>query len=308
MSDTEIRDPRFAALVIDHARLDQLWTGGRWTEGPAWFAAGRYLIWSDIPNDRLMRWDETDGSVSVFREPCNNENGHAVDREGRLLSCEHRGRCVSRTEHDGSRRVIAATVDDQRLNSPNDVTVAADGAVWFTDPTYGIDSDYEGDAAPSETGRCCVYRVDPAEGRVVAMVTDMLRPNGLCFAPDGRTLYVSETGATHHPGHPAEIRAYPVAADGGSVGAGRRFATCDAGLFDGLRCDRDGNVWAAAGDGVRCHAPDGTLIGRIKLPEMASNLCFGGRKRNRLFITAHQSLYAIYLNTAGLVPGGPGAG
>jgi gluconolactonase len=295
--DAEILDARFAPLVIGHAKLERLWTGGRWLEGPAWFPAGRYLVWSDIPNDRLLRWDETDGSVSVFRQPCNNENGHAVDRQGRLVSCEHRGRCVSRTEHDGTRRVIADRWRGRRLNSPNDVTVAPDGALWFTDPTYGIDSDYEGDAAPSEIGAAHVYRVHPDAGEVAAMVTDMLRPNGLCFSPDGRVLYVAETGRTHDPACPAEIRAYDL--DGTRPGNGRHFAACDVGLFDGLRCDVLGHVWAAAGDGVRCHAPDGTLIGRIRVPEMAANLCFGGAKRNRLFITAHTSLYAIYVNIRG---------
>ncbi|CAH0147531.1 SMP-30/gluconolactonase/LRE family protein [Roseomonas sp. CECT 9278] len=299
MSAAEILDPRFAPLVIGHALLERLWTGGRWVEGPAYLAAGRYLVWSDIPNDRVMRWDETDGSVSVFRSPCNNENGHAVDRQGRLLSCEHRGRCVSRTEHDGSRTVLAAAIDGRRLNSPNDVATGPDGAVWFTDPTYGIDSDYEGDAAPSELGACHVYRIDPATGAAQAMVTDMLRPNGLAFSADGAWLYVSETGATHDPARMPEIRAYPLLPGAAGVGPGRRFATCDAGFFDGLRCDAAGNVWTSAGDGVRCHAPDGALIGRIPVPEMVSNLCFGGPKRNRLFITAHTSLYAIYVNTRG---------
>ena len=193
--------------------------------------------------------------------------------------------------------MIVDRVDGRRFNSPNDVTVAADGALWFTDPTYGIDSDYEGDAAPSEIGAAHVYRVDPEEGVAVPMVTDMLRPNGLCFSPDGQTLYVAETGRTHDPACPIEIRAY--AMDGGRPVRGRHFAACDAGLFDGLRCDVAGNVWAGAGDGARCHAPDGTLIGRIRLPEMAANLCFGGAKRNRLFITAQTSLYAIYLNIRG---------
>ncbi len=295
--DAEILDPRFAPLVIGHAKLERLWTGGRWVEGPAWLPAHRYLVWSDIPNDRLLRWDETDGRVSTFRQPCLHENGHAVDRQGRLVSCEHRGRCVSRTEHDGTRRVLASHWRGMRLNSPNDVTIGPDGALWFTDPTYGIDTDYEGDAAQSEIGAAHVYRVDADGGEPVAMVTDMLRPNGLCFAPDGGTLYVAETGRTHDPACPIEIRAY--AMEAGTPRAGRHFASCDVGLFDGLRCDAHGNVWAASGDGVRCHAPDGTLIGRIRLPEMAANLCFGGAKRNRLFVTAHTSLYAIYLNTTG---------
>lgn len=301
MSEAEILDPRFRALLTGHARLERLWTGGRWTEGPAWFPAGRYLIWSDIPNDRLLRWDETDGSVSVFRQPCDNENGHTVDRQGRLISCEHRTRRVTRTEHDGSRTVLADRFQGRRLNSPNDVIEASDGAIWFTDPTYGIDSDYEGDAAPSELGACNVYRIDPATRAVEAMVTDMVRPNGLALSADERTLYVVDTGATHVPGHPAEIRAYPVGSDLRTLGPGRQFAVCDVGLFDGLRIDVHGNVWSSAGDGVRCFAPDGTFLGRIRLPEMAANLCFGGQKRNRLFITAHQSLYAIYVNSQGAV-------
>ena len=299
----DVLDPRFAHLIIGHSRLERLWTGGRWTEGPAYFASGRYLVWSDIPNDRLMRYDETDGSVSVFREPCNNENGHTVDREGRMISCEHRGRCVSRTEHDGSRTVLAERFEGGRLNSPNDVIVKSDGTIWFSDPPYGIDSDYEGDAAASEVGGNRVYRLDTRDGALTAVVTDMVCPNGLAFSPNERLLYVADTGATHHPGHPAEIRVYPVGADGASLGEGRRFATTDSGLFDGFRFDVHGNLWASSGDGVRCHAPDGTLIGRVRVPEMVSNVVFGGRKRNRLFITAHTSLYAIYLNTLGVPRG-----
>lgn len=300
MSEAEVLDPRFRALLTGHARLEKLWTGGRWMEGPAWFPAGRYLVWSDIPNDRLLRWDETDGSVSVFRQPCNNENGHTVDGAGRLVSCEHRTRCVSRTEHDGARTILADRFQGKRLNSPNDVIEASDGAIWFTDPTYGIDSDYEGDASTSEIGASNVYRIDPHSGELEAVVTDMVRPNGLALSADETILYVADTGATHVAGHPAELRSYRLSADRRRAEHGRQFATCDVGLFDGLRCDVHGNVWSSAGDGVRCFAPDGTLIGRIRLPEMAANLCFGGPKRNRMFITAHQSLYAIYLNTRGI--------
>lgn len=297
--DYEIHDDRFRRLIIGHAKLERLHTGSRWTEGPAYHAAGRYLVWSDIPNDRLLRYDETDGSVSVFRQPCNNENGHTVDALGRLVSCEHRSRSVSRTEPDGRRTVLAERTGGRRLSSPNDVVVAADDAVWFTDPPYGIESEYEGDIAPRETDGHRVYRVDPATGDVAPVVLDRVCPNGLCFSPDETLLYVADTGATHIPGLPATIHVYPARHDGRDLGEGRLFATCDAGLFDGFRCDHHGNVWTSAGDGVRCYAPDGTLLGKVRVPEMVSNLCFGGRKRNRLFITAHTSLYAIYLDTQG---------
>jgi gluconolactonase len=298
-------DPRFLALVIGHAKLERLFTGCRWAEGPAYFAAGKHLIWSDIPNDRLMRYDETDGSVSVFQSPCGHQNGHTVDRAGRLIACEHSGRCVSRIEHDGARTVLADRFEGQRLNSPNDVVVAADGAVWFTDPTYGIDSDYEGIAAPSEIGASNVYRIDPVSGAVAAVITDRLRPNGLAFSPDGTTLYVSDTGRTHRADWPVTITAYPMAAGGRHVGPGRPFATLEDSFYDGLRCDQHGNVWTSAGTGVHCHAPDGTLIGEIPIGEIVSNLCFGGPRRNRLYITAQTSLYALFVNTAGA---GSGAG
>jgi gluconolactonase len=294
VGDFEVIDPRFRALFIPHARLERLWTGCRWAEGPVYVPAARSLLWSDIPNDRLMRWDETDGSVSVFQSPCGFHNGHTLDGEGRVVACEHGGRRVSRLEHDGTWRTLADNVDGRRLNSPNDVVVAADGSVWFTDPTYGIDSDYEGFAAASELDRCDVYRLDPASGEVRAVVTDMLRPNGLAFAPDESVLYVADTGVSHRPGHPADIRAYPVQA--GGVGPGRRFATCPAGVFDGFRVDRDGNLWTSSADAVLVYAPCGTLLGRIPVPEIVSNLCFGGPRRNRLFVTAQTSLYAVYVN------------
>lgn len=294
MSDYDALDPRFARLIIGHAKVERLWTGGRWTEGPVYVPAAKSLLWSDIPNDRLMRFDETDGSVSVFESPCGYQNGHTLDREGRVIACEHGGRRVSRLEHDGRWTALATQFDGRRLNSPNDVVVRSDGTIWFSDPTYGIDSHYEGEAAESEIGHAYVFRLDPATGRVTAVVGDMVRPNGLAFSPDERTLYVAETGATHVPGLPAVIRAYPV--EGERVGDGRDFARCDAGLFDGFRVDRDGNLWASSADSVRVFAPDGTLIGRIRIPEIVSNLCFGGPKRNRLFITAQTSLYALYVN------------
>lgn len=295
----EILHADFTKLVFGNVHLDTLATGFRWSEGPAYFAAGKYLIWSDIPNDRVMRFDETNGAVSVFLAPSLNHNGHSVDRQGRLVSCEHRGRCVSRIEHDGSRTVLASHVNGKRLNSPNDVVVKSDGTIWFSDPTYGIDSDYEGDAAPSETGASHVYRLDPESGSISAVTHDFVKPNGLAFSPDERLLYIADTGATHVANGPRHIRVLDVAADGRSLGASRLFATCETGLFDGFRCDTQGNVWTSAGDGVHCYTPKGQLIGKILVPEVVANVCFGGPKRNRLYICGTTSLYAIYLNAQG---------
>ena len=289
-------DPRFRKLAFPNVHLEKLYTGCRWAEGPAWFAAGRYLVWSDIPNDRVMRWDDTDASVSVFRQPAENSNGHTVDLEGRLVSCEHRSRSVTRTEHDGARTVLASHFEGKRLNSPNDVVVRSDGSVWFTDPTYGIDSDYEGDAAASEIGAQRVYRVDPGSGAIGVAASDFVQPNGLAFSPDESLLYVVDTGATHRADGPHHVRRFRVAADG-SLAGGEVFATCPAGLYDGLRVDLHGNLWLSAGDGVHCHGADGALLGKVLVPETVANLCFGGAKRNRLFICATTSLYAIYLNT-----------
>jgi gluconolactonase len=294
-----VLDDRFQPLMPFNTQLDTLWTGGRWCEGPAYFAAGRYLVWSDIPNDRMMRWDETDGSVSVFRQPSHNTNGHTVDREGRLVSCEHQARCVSRTEHDGSRTVLVDRIGGMRLNSPNDVIVKSDGTIWFTDPTYGIDTDYEGDAAPSDIGASHVYRLDPASAACAAVATDFVKPNGLAFSPDERLLYVADTGISHSKDGPRHIRRFAVAADGRTLSGGEVFARCQAGVFDGFRLDVHGNLWTSAGDGVHCYAPDGTLIGKIPVPEIVANVCFGGPKRNRLFICATTSLYAIFLAVRG---------
>jgi gluconolactonase len=294
----EVLDERFAKLAMGNVHLEKLYTGCRWAEGPAYFPAGRYLIWSDIPNDRIMRWDETDGSVSVFRSPAFNTNGHAVDREGRLVSCEHRGRCVSRTGFDGRREVLVERFEGKRLNSPNDLVVKSDGTIWFTDPSYGIDSEYEGDAAPSEIGACHVYRFDPATGNIAAVATDFVRPNGIAFSPDESHLYVADTGASHVKDGPRHIRRFAVGSDGHLTG-GEVFATCTVGLFDGFRTDTSGNLWSSAGDGVHCFAPDGTLIGKIRVPEVVANVCFGGPKRNRLFICATTSLYSVYVNAAG---------
>jgi gluconolactonase len=297
-SSFEVTDARFRKLAFPNIHVDRLYTGCRWAEGPAWFGAGRYLVWSDIPNDRMMRWDETDGSVSVFRQPASNSNGHSVDLQGRLISCEHRGRCVSRTEHDGTRTVVASHFEGKRFNSPNDVVVKSDGSIWFTDPSYGIDSDYEGDAATSEIGAQRVYRVDAVSGAVNVVASDFVQPNGLAFSPDESLLYIVDTGATHQPDGPHHVRGFWVGANGALTG-GEVFATCPVGLYDGLRVDVHGNLWLSAGDGVHCHAPDGALLGKVLIPEAVANLCFGGAKRNRMFICGTTSLYSVYLNTRG---------
>lgn len=298
MSEIIIHDARFATLIIGHAKLEKLWTGGRWLEGPAYFPAGRYLVWSDIPNNRLMRFDETDGSVSVFREPSNNTNGNTTDRMGRLISCEHLTRRITRTEFDGSVRVLAESFEGRRLNSPNDVVEKSDGSIWFTDPTYGIDSDYEGLRAPGEIGGSYVYRLDPETGAVEAVIRDRVQPNGLAFSPDESLLYVVDTGATHRPGLPVTIHAYPVG-EGGVVGAPELFSTCREGFHDGLRVDVSGNIWTSAGTAIHCLAPDGALIGEIRFSEIVGNLCFGGLRRNRLYICAQTSLYGFFVNTRG---------
>lgn len=296
MAAFEILDPRARALAVSSARLERLHTGMRWAEGPVYLPAARRVLWSDIPNDRLMRFEETDGSVAVFTEGCGHHNGHTLDHQGRVIACEHGRRRVSRLDHDGVWRPLAEHVDGRRLNSPNDVVVHSDGSIWFSDPTYGIDSDYEGHAAPSEIGASNVYRLDPESGAVTAVITDRLKPNGLAFSADEGLLYVADTGATHEPDHPPTIETYRVNPDGRSVEPLGTFATCPSGLYDGFRVDLTGNIWTSAGEGVLVYASDGTLIARIPIPEGVANLCFGGPKRNRLYITATTSLYALYVN------------
>jgi gluconolactonase len=291
----EVLDPRFDACLIGHARVERLWTGARWSEGPAWFAAGRYLVFSDIPNNRLMRFDECDGNVSVFRSLSNNTNGNTVDHQGRLISCEHLGRRVTCTEHNGSVTVLADRFEGKRFNSPNDVVVKSDGSIWFTDPSYGIMIDYEGARAKSEIGSDNVYRIDP-NGGVTMVANDFDKPNGLAFSPDEKTLYIVDSGK------PRNIRAIKVNADGKSLGASKVFATSSAGIFDGFRFDTDGRLWTSAGDGVHCYDPDGTLIGKIRIPEIVGNICFGGAKLNRLFICGTTSLYSTYLAINGISP------
>lgn len=300
MSDEtyEILDRRFARLVNQTAKLELLDSTSRWAEGPAYVPAGRYLIWSDIPNDRILRWEEASGHVSVFRSPSQNANGNTLDREGRLVTCEQLTRSVTRTEHDGSITVVADQIDGKRFNSPNDVIVASDGGIWFTDPTYGIDSDYEGRRATSEIGQSRLYRVDPSDASVRVVGDDFVQPNGLAFSPDERRLYVSDTGRSHLDDGPAHIRVFSVT-DGRLMG-GEVFAECPVGFFDGFRLDEVGNIWTSAGDGVRCYEPDGGLIGIIHVPEAVANVCFGGPARNRLFICATGAVYAVYVLTNGL--------
>jgi len=289
----EVIDPSFAECLIGHARVERLWTGARWSEGPAWFAAGRYLIWSDIPNNRMMRLDEPSGHVSVFRQPSQFSNGNTVDGQGRLVTCEHLKRRVTRTEHDGSISVLASEFEGKSLNSPNDVVVKSDGSVWFTDPSYGIMSDYEGESAEPELP-CQVYRIDP-DGSLSMVASDFVKPNGLAFSPDESILYIADTGASHAPDGPQHIRALTVSADGKSLGDSRVFADSTAGLFDGFRVDADGRIWTSAADGVHCLNTDGKLIGKVLIPELVANVTFGGPKRNRLFICGTTSLYSLYL-------------
>jgi gluconolactonase len=298
----EVLDKRFKACLIGHARVERPWTGARWTEGPVWFAAGRYLIFSDIPNNRMMRYDEAGNTVSVFRHPSNNSNGNTVDRQGRLVTCEHGARRVTRTELDGSITVIAERYKGKRLNSPNDVVVKSDGSIWFTDPSYGILYDYEGGIAESELGVCNVYRVDPATGDIAVVADDFVKPNGLAFSPGEKHLYIADTGLSHQENGPKHIRRFDVSSDGRSLGKNKVFADCTAGLFDGFRFDRDGRLWTSAGDGVHCYDADGTLIGKILIPEFVANVCFGGPKLNRLFICGTTSLYSAYLAINGLSP------
>jgi gluconolactonase len=284
----DVHDERFR-LACD-AYLECLFSGGRWTEGPVYVPSGRYLLFSDIPNDRMMRWDETDGSVSVFRSPARYTNGHTLDRQGRLVSCEQGARRVTRTELDGSVTVLADRWEGKRFNSPNDAVVSSDGAVWFTDPPYGITSDYEGHRAEPEIDGCHVYRIDPVSGEVERVADDFERPNGLAFSPDERRLYIADTARGH-------IRSFAV--EGASLSGGEVFAESPGGNFDGLRTDVEGRVWAAAAD-VNCFHPDGTHLATLPIPQPAvSNLVFGGPKRNRMFVCATDSVYSILLGTNG---------
>ena len=299
----EALDKRFRGSAGPGA-VERVATGFRWAEGPAYFRAGRYLIFSDIPNNRQMRLLEDDNHLSVFQSPSFNSNGNTVDRQGRLVSCQHAARRVVRTELDGRMTIVADCYEGKRLNSPNDVVVASDDSIWFSDPSYGIGGNYEGLQAEQEQPTRNVYRVDAHTGTVTKVIDDFTRPNGLAFSPDEKKLYIVDSGLTH--GGSAHIRVFDVDAGTGRVSNGRVFAQDFApGFTDGLRVDVEGNVWTSMGwadpkeDGVRCYAPGGDLIGKIHLPESCANLTFGGLLRNRLYMCASTSLYAVYVNTQG---------
>jgi gluconolactonase len=295
----EVIDARFERYRLRLARIERIASGLRWAEGPVWFGDARALLWSDIPNNRIMRWDEESGAVSEFRKPSNFANGHTRDRHGRLVSCEHGTRRVTRTEYDGSITVLAEGYRGKRLNSPNDVVVKSDGSIWFTDPSFGILGYYEGFKAAPELPTN-VYRIDPATGGIEALIEGLVNPNGLAFSPDEKQLYVVECGAPTRA-----IHAYDVDASGQRLGKGRVLIDAGPGTPDGFRCDVDGNLWCGWGmgteelDGVRVYSPAGEAIGHIHLPERCANLCFGGSRRNRLFMASSQSVYALYVNTQG---------
>jgi gluconolactonase len=299
----EALDPSFLKYRIFNATVERLAGGTRWGEGPVWFGDGRYLLWSDLPNDRIMRWDETTGVASVFRHPSNIANGNTRDRQGRLITCEHLSRRVTRTEYDGSITVLMDHWQGKRLNSPNDVVVKSDGSIWFTDPPFGLGSLYDGVVAEPELP-ACIYRID-ADGSASMVADDVLGPNGLCFSPDESLLYVVESRGIPN----RKIRSFDVV-DGKRLTHSRIVLDArPGGTPDGMRCDADGNIWAGWGmgtaelDGVMVFNPQGTPIGRIVLPERCANVCFGGRQRNRLFMAAGHALYALYVNVQG-APGG----
>jgi gluconolactonase len=306
-ADIVVLDKRFEKYKIGNTPIQRLHTGMLWAEGTAWNGVGKYLMWSDIPNDRQLRWLNDDGHVSVFRNPAGYSNGNTFDFEGRQLSCEHGNRRVVRYEHNGSVSVLADKWENKPLNAPNDIIVHPDGGIWFTDPGYGILMNYEGHKAELQIKEA-VYRIDPKTGKMDKVLDDMFKPKGLCFAPDYKRLYVADTGASHYKEAPKNIRVYDIV-DGKSVKDGREYVSMEykgkAGFADGIRADVDGNIWVGSGwvgagyDGVQVFAPDGTRIGMILLPEICANLCFGGPKRNRLFMAASQSLYAVYVETQG---------
>ncbi len=297
MGDFEIYDARCRDYIPGNSWLEQLFSGCRWCEGPVYFADGDYLVWSDIPNDRMLRWADGLGG-GPFRLPSNYSNGNTRDRQGRLVSCEQGERRVTRTEYDGSITVLVDRYAGKRLNSPNDVVVKSDGTVWFTDPPYGILTDYEGHKAESELGASYLFRFDPATSELSIAADDFDRPNGLAFSPDESLLYVSDTAKSDRAEGPPHIRVFEVE-DGRRLTRGRLFAPMVDGASDGFRLDTDGNLWTSAGKAVICFSPGGDPILRIDVPQRVSNLCFGGRKRNRLFITATASLYAIYVGQNG---------
>ena len=299
----EVLDDAFRGLRLYSASVEQLATGFRWAEGPVWFGDGRYLLFSDIPNNRILRWDECSGAISVFRAPADNANGHGRDRQGRLVSCEHLTRRITRTEYDGRITVLADRFDGKRLNSPNDIVCAGDGSLWFTDPSFGIDSDWEGDRAASELPHA-VYRL-PAQGPLQRVIDDLKAPNGLAFSPDESELYVIESRAEPH----RRLWAYRVG-DNGALSHRRLVVdAADGGALDGMAVDNQGHLWCGYGstgrapsaglDGVRVYEATGKVLAHIHLPERCANVCFGGAKHNRLFMASSHSLYALYVNTRG---------
>jgi len=294
--DVVALDPRFRKYMVGNTSIKRLYTGTQWAEGPAWNGVGRYLVWSDIPNNVQMRWTEEDAHVSVFRNPSGYSNGNTFDYEGRQLSCEHGGRRVARYEYNGIVTTIADKFEGKRFNSPNDIVVHPDGSIWFTDPQYGIRSDFEGFRAPSETPPA-VYRADPKAGTLAKLTADQDGPNGICFSPDYRKVYIADTGTAR------QIWVYDI--DGKTIKNGKRFiqldfpGTGEPSAADGIRCDVDGNVWAGARPGVQVITPEGQRIGMIRMPETCANICFGGSKRNRLFMAGSQSLYVVYVDTTG---------
>ena len=297
MDSFDIIDPAFGRFVMHNAPVEQIATGFRWVEGPVWFGDANCLLFSDIPNNRIMRWIEGEGT-SIYRQPSNYANGHTRDAVGRLISCEHGMRRVTRTEHDGSITIVADSYQGKRLNSPNDVVVKSDGTIWFSDPHYGIMTNYEGYKSEQELP-CQVYRVDPTTGAMEAVLTDFAGPNGLAFSPDESLLYVADTGAMFDADAARHIRVFQVGSDGKSLSGGEIFHVIDPGASDGFRLDSDGNVWSSAADGVHCINPAGALIGKVLTPELVSNVCFGGRAKHRLFMTATTSVYSVILNREG---------
>jgi len=296
MADIEIIDPRFKSCVLPNGVLETLADGFRWLEGPVWFADMQCLLVSDIPNNRIMRWTES-GGVSVFREPSDFANGHTRDREGRLIGCSHHARCIRRTEPDGTITTLVARYQGKRLNSPNDVVVKSDGTIWFSDPLYGIVTDYEGGKQASELP-ATLYRFDPRDGSLIVAADDFEGPNGLCFSPDEKRLYVAECGPPFAIDPVQHIRVFDVTGDN-TLRNARVFHKVEPGMADGFRCDEHGNIWSSAADGVHCIDPSGEPVGRIKVPYVVSNVAFGGRYYSRLFICGSQTLYAMYLNVRG---------
>jgi gluconolactonase len=285
-------------IFLNHETPQVIFDGGAWNEGPCYFPASRALIWSDIPNDRLMRFDEISGDVHVFRPSSNNANGNTADRQGRLISCEHGARRVTRTEFDGSVSILADHADGRKLNSPNDVVVTADGAIWFSDPSYGIDSDYFGHRAAREQDGAHVYRIDPASGALSRVITSMQQPNGLAFSGDESQLFVVDSARTAGPDFPAHIRRFDIGPDGLPVDRGV-VIEASVGIFDGIRIDDEDRIWAGAGDGVHCYSSDGRLLGKILIGVHVINLCFGGPKRNILYMCTPQQVLRVPVRVRG---------